>query len=98
MASKIPEFAGAALCIPSQQLRGPFPYARNKTICWAVALIGKTKINSLSSCMHTLNGVSEEGQEGHGVVGLEHGGANLLGQMKPDCHFAYFQGFHQCSF
>lgn len=55
---------------------------------WAVALYGEDKKKIPSSCMHTLNGVSEEGQEGPGVVGLEHGGANLLAQMKPDYHFA----------
>ena len=38
--------------------------------------------------MHTLNGVSEEEQEGHGVAGLERGAANLLAQVKPDDHFA----------
>lgn len=45
-ASTIPEFAGAALCIPSQPHRVPFPYARNrKTIRWVGAIYGEDRQN-----------------------------------------------------
>ena len=73
---------------PDNSIVYHFPMSGIKQYVGLELFTGRTKRKSRNICMHTLNGVSEEEQEGHGVAGLEHGAANLLAQAKPGNHFA----------